>query len=221
MKLNELVAEVSNMTGLPQATIGETARSLQKAGLIKTGRPGRYGGAQMSSEDATALSIAVIATGEKREVTTAPAIVERFGSLRLTQTNLYGQSNHFPDDEATGREGNLRRYRHGKEEELTLFDEMEAMIRIPKPDWPKPFVLTSYAVTVSAPDEMAAVIFNSHNPEITNEPAFLTTRTTEKIFGRGEPMHFYAVRRSLAAGYFMHLHDCIFGRNQGGPEEVA
>ena len=82
MKLKDLVGLMAEMTGLSEPTVSETARSLQKAGLIKTGKPGRYGGAAMDERDAAALAIAILAAGERREVVTAHEVVKHLSEMK-------------------------------------------------------------------------------------------------------------------------------------------
>jgi hypothetical protein len=79
MKLNDLVKLTAEFTGISMPTVKETARSLQKADLIQIGKPGRYGGAQMTDKDAAYLSIALVASGETRE---APALVKYVSEMK-------------------------------------------------------------------------------------------------------------------------------------------
>ena len=82
MKLNDLVKLTAEFTGISMSTVKETARSLQKAGLIRIGKPGRYGGAEMTDKDAAYLSIALVASGETREVKSAPALVKYVSEMK-------------------------------------------------------------------------------------------------------------------------------------------
>jgi DNA-binding transcriptional ArsR family regulator len=59
-KLSELVSETSEITGVPIATVREIGRRLREAGLIRTGKGGRYGGADMTSSDAASLLTALL-----------------------------------------------------------------------------------------------------------------------------------------------------------------
>jgi hypothetical protein len=59
-KLSELVACCSEATGVPMPEIRELSRRLREAGLIRTGKGGRYGGADMMPEDAASLLTAVL-----------------------------------------------------------------------------------------------------------------------------------------------------------------
>jgi hypothetical protein len=54
-KLSDLVLLTSQITGLPEATVREVSRRLREAGLIQTGKGGRYGGADMMPKDAVSL----------------------------------------------------------------------------------------------------------------------------------------------------------------------
>jgi hypothetical protein len=59
-KLSDLVSKASDVTGMPAATVREVSRRLREAGLIRTGKGGRYGGADMMPQDAAALLTALI-----------------------------------------------------------------------------------------------------------------------------------------------------------------
>jgi hypothetical protein len=59
-KLSDLVLCTSGVTGVPVATVREISRRLREAGLISTGSGGRYGGADMTPEDATNLLTALL-----------------------------------------------------------------------------------------------------------------------------------------------------------------
>lgn len=83
MKLREMVLLFAQRSGLPDKTVNETARRLQKAGLIKTGKPGRYGGSAMDENDASALLIALLAQGSRRGVTGAVEAVQEFGDRKI------------------------------------------------------------------------------------------------------------------------------------------
>jgi DNA-binding transcriptional ArsR family regulator len=54
-KLSELVSRSSEATGVAIATVREVSRRLREAGLIHTGKGGRYGGADMMPQDVAAL----------------------------------------------------------------------------------------------------------------------------------------------------------------------
>jgi hypothetical protein len=54
-KLSDLVQCISEATGIPVATVREIGRRLRQAGLIGTGKGGRYGGADMTPKDAASL----------------------------------------------------------------------------------------------------------------------------------------------------------------------
>jgi hypothetical protein len=54
-KLSDLVLRISEVTGISEATVREVSRRLREAGLIQTGRGGRYGGADMTPKDAASL----------------------------------------------------------------------------------------------------------------------------------------------------------------------
>jgi hypothetical protein len=54
-KLSDLVLMSSRVTGIPVGTVREVSRRLREAGLIRSGKGGRYGGAEMMPRDAAAL----------------------------------------------------------------------------------------------------------------------------------------------------------------------
>ena len=54
-KLSDLILRSSEVTGVPLATVREVSRRLREARLIRTGKGGRYGGADMTPDDATSL----------------------------------------------------------------------------------------------------------------------------------------------------------------------
>src|SRR5262249_12272844 len=54
-KLSNLILQTADVTGIPEATVREISRRLREGGLIKTGRGGRYGGADMTPNDAAYL----------------------------------------------------------------------------------------------------------------------------------------------------------------------
>jgi len=82
MKLNDLVKLTAEFTGIPMPTLKETARSLQKADLIQIGKPGRYGGTEITDKDAAYLSVALIVTGEKREAKAVSALVKFVSEMK-------------------------------------------------------------------------------------------------------------------------------------------
>jgi hypothetical protein len=59
-KLSDLVLCTAEVTGVPVATVREISRRLREAGLIQTGKGGRYGGADMTSVDAASLLTALL-----------------------------------------------------------------------------------------------------------------------------------------------------------------
>jgi hypothetical protein len=59
-KLTDLVLRSSEVTGIPAATVREIARRLREDGLIRTGKGGRYGGAEMAPSDAASLLTALL-----------------------------------------------------------------------------------------------------------------------------------------------------------------
>ncbi len=54
-RLSDLVLRTSEVTGVPEPAVREMGRRLREAGLISTGKGGRYGGAEMTSVDAARL----------------------------------------------------------------------------------------------------------------------------------------------------------------------
>jgi hypothetical protein len=62
-KLSKLVLRTSQVTGIPEATVREISRRLREArrlNLIGTGKGGRYGGADMTPNDAASLLTALL-----------------------------------------------------------------------------------------------------------------------------------------------------------------
>ena len=59
-KLSDLVSRSAEVTGVPIATVREISRRLREAELIRTGRGGRYGGANMIPSDAASLLTALL-----------------------------------------------------------------------------------------------------------------------------------------------------------------
>jgi len=59
-KLSDLVLRTSDVTGVPLATVREISRRLREGGLIRTGKGGRYGGADMTPHDAARLLTALL-----------------------------------------------------------------------------------------------------------------------------------------------------------------
>ncbi len=59
-KLRDLILRVSQITGVPEATVREVSRRLREGRLIQTGSEGRYGGADMMANDAVSLLTALL-----------------------------------------------------------------------------------------------------------------------------------------------------------------
>jgi hypothetical protein len=59
-KLSDLVSRSSEVTGVPIATVREISRRLREGELIRTGKGGRYGGADMTPRDAASLLTALL-----------------------------------------------------------------------------------------------------------------------------------------------------------------
>jgi hypothetical protein len=59
-KLSGLVQCISEATGIPAPTVQELSRRLREGGLIRTGKGGRYGGIEMTSNDAARLLTALL-----------------------------------------------------------------------------------------------------------------------------------------------------------------
>jgi len=60
-KLSDLVAALAESTETPETTVKEVARKLREGQLIRTGKGGRYGGAQMTHDDVAALIVGLMA----------------------------------------------------------------------------------------------------------------------------------------------------------------
>jgi hypothetical protein len=59
-KLSHLVLRTSEVTGISLPTVREVSRRLRESGLIRTGKGGRYGGADMTPNDAARLLTALL-----------------------------------------------------------------------------------------------------------------------------------------------------------------
>jgi hypothetical protein len=59
-KLSDLVLRTSQVTGFPVAAVREISRRLREGRLIRTGKGGRYGGADMTPRDAAYLLTALL-----------------------------------------------------------------------------------------------------------------------------------------------------------------
>jgi hypothetical protein len=87
--MKQMVEAAAELTGIPQPTVNVTARILQKAGLIQTGQPGRYGGSRMTADDVAALSIGLLATaGEYRAMGSAEVLVERLSKMKMDSASV-------------------------------------------------------------------------------------------------------------------------------------
>lgn len=85
MNMREMVWWFANGVhgaGESERTVNVIARELQKAGHIKTGKPGRHGGSQMDDHDAAALVIALLAGERGRAVIEAADAVQILGRRR-------------------------------------------------------------------------------------------------------------------------------------------
>lgn len=87
-KLSELILQTADVTGIPEATVREISRRLREGGLIKTGKGGRYGGADMTPNDAAyLLSGLLIARASSVSFTDIASIV---------RSHLKGLTSHAP-----------------------------------------------------------------------------------------------------------------------------
>jgi hypothetical protein len=59
-RLSDLVTTVAKSTGMAESAVKEVARRLREGKLIQTGPVGRYGGAQMTPDDAAALIVGLM-----------------------------------------------------------------------------------------------------------------------------------------------------------------
>jgi hypothetical protein len=59
-KLSDLVTAVAESTQMTESAVKEVARRLREGKLIQTGKTGRYGGAQMTPDDAAALIVGLM-----------------------------------------------------------------------------------------------------------------------------------------------------------------
>jgi hypothetical protein len=87
-KLSDLVRGTSEITGVPVATVREVSRRLREGGLIRTGKAGRYGGAEMTRADAARLLTALMIAKASR--------ISLNEIVSLTNTYLRGLTSHSP-----------------------------------------------------------------------------------------------------------------------------
>ncbi|MGY2995829.1 hypothetical protein [Mesorhizobium sp. URHB0026] len=216
MKLVDLVSLVSDMTELPTATVNEMARALQKAGHIQTGKPGRYGGSEMSSADAAALVIAILGAGEKREVTTSPAIVERSKKMILTAERLHGLPEHDPTGAVEGDSEGINMIFRNLESKETIFDQVSHLLTV-RPEVPRPFDLLSYHLAILSPMQFGVLIFNIRNTEIPGQQKYLTASRTKELLYEDPavkkvgPGGAYEVRRTISGPFFDALRSALAG----------
>lgn len=84
---------------LDPGSIRETGRRLKEAGLIRKGLRGRYGGTEMTSEDATSYMAALLGGGDRRNVLEAARTAERTMALVFDQALvLEGEPIKLKDD---------------------------------------------------------------------------------------------------------------------------
>jgi hypothetical protein len=81
-KLIDLVSCSAEITGVPEATVREISRRLREAGLISTGKVGRYGGADMTASDAASLLTGLLVAGS------SAVAINDLGSFTKSHLNL-------------------------------------------------------------------------------------------------------------------------------------
>jgi hypothetical protein len=86
-KLTDLVSCVADITGVPEATVREISRRLREAGLISTGKVGRYGGADMTPTDAASLLTGMLVAS------TSSVAINDLGSVTKSHLNF---KSYFP-----------------------------------------------------------------------------------------------------------------------------
>ena len=91
-KLSELALRTSEITGVPVPTVREISRRLREAGLIHTGKGGRYGGAEMTATDAARLLIAVMITKASSAALTGIVPLTRNYLTDLTAHSALGKN---------------------------------------------------------------------------------------------------------------------------------
>lgn len=231
MKLVDLVSLAAELTGLPETTLGETARSLQKAGLIQTGKPGRYGGAKMNASDAASLTIALLGAGERRQVTAAHSTVEYLSAMRAQNYYALGSPNGSPPLE--GEDPNLNFKIWPISLDLNFHEYIAEMIKNPSPDVPEPFAMLGYHVSVLNPPEVGVVTIATRNVNKTRDDFEFERRTIEIMFlhpslGGGTPDHVvllngegastYVTSRLLRERYFHAMHAALYADELSGGE---
>jgi hypothetical protein len=82
-KLSDLVSCCADISGVPEPTVREISRRLREAKLIGTGKGGRYGGADMTANDAASLLAGLlIASTSSVAITELGSITKRFLEFR-------------------------------------------------------------------------------------------------------------------------------------------
>ncbi len=214
MKLVDLVSLISDMTDIPTATVNEMARSLQKAGHIQTGKPGRYGGSEMSAADAAALVIAVIGAGERREVTNSPSIVENSKKMILVAERVHGLPEHDPDGAVEEESEGINEIMQLVASQETVFDQVVELLTN-KPEFRPPFEMVSYHLALLSPMQFGVLIFNTRNTEIPGQTKYLiASRSKEFIYE--DPTVYkksqaYEVRRTISGPFFDTLRSALAG----------
>src|SRR5271170_3484731 len=87
-KLSDLILCTSEVTGIPEGTVREISRRLREDGLIGTGKGGRYGGAEMTPNDAASLLTALLIV--------RASSISLSDIARLTKGHLKGLTSHNP-----------------------------------------------------------------------------------------------------------------------------
>jgi hypothetical protein len=86
-KLSDLVSRSAEVTGIPRPTVQEVSRRLREGKLIQTGTGGRYGGANMTSQDAARLLTALMIV--RTSATSMRSVA------RLTESHLRDLKSHY------------------------------------------------------------------------------------------------------------------------------
>lgn len=203
LKLRAMVEWVAGTTGIPVPTVNETARQLQKAGLIKTGRPGRYGGSSMDEADAAALVIALLAAEGRRGVVDAAQAVRDLGHRRLWVHSDPGDLEEVPQI--------------CEMFDLPLDHTFADLVRAAVRTAPDPEQTMGFEITMSFPQSEAQVLLGEPVKRVIGEYG-----AREQVIFRSQQVArtpAFSVRRSFSDVFFWGLHREIFSK--ADPEVIA
>jgi hypothetical protein len=204
--LTASVAEALRGTEITKKSVRETARRLQEAGLIKRGKPGRYGGAEMGVEDGVALIAAIVGAGDKRDV------IKSAETAKLTLEMIF---DHSRSTKGYLRLTGLKKQHTFKNALLTLVEK-------------RPLEAFSLFVSVNRPFPQGMVeILDMHGDQHVgrySQPDVVSWfkrgfRDTDALAEKyGDPS--YATRRTVGGSLIDEIRLCLFGpkyRGHGRP----